>query len=647
MNILDPRARDRFIRAYAYLEAEFARGARSAVDCLLPFLNQAAAKFHGKPFSEAEIAEFVSTTYRVEIPLYMFDSLVRAMRDSGALRYEERTEVLFCDRAGIRTDQESGQLNLADRDVEHLEDSLGRLGSELGIETPSVASSWGEALINFLQGYVPADQRPTTVKGVIAKDVIHFDNWVVSEFVRREYVNQTGLFATIRRLYYGVLIGEFLTNLQSAKSAEDFSALNVVYDTTVLLRLLGTSGELLRVATQQLHDALHALGCQTYYFPHIFAEAHEILESVVGSLNSREYERMYAETREALVSTEVTANYLRMLPGELDIRLSKLGVFEFPEISNEPKPDALIDEKSFERALGESRGRSDSRRDQRDAQSLGLIMRLRNANHATSLAKAGHVLVTHNKEFMKLARSFVRASSNVRAFHIPPVLDLPTITTATFFAYGADVSQPRIDTQLASACYTARLPSPEWEAEFWREMDQLEQSSEEARELLQNHYVTQSLRDALRRESFGNPTLLKRVNLPEKLREAQERAEADSARKREEGVTQGMRRGQEATLDQLETRVAHDVQCAVRAVLVVIGLALALLAFVPEWIGVFWTGMPVWLANVARGFAGLLSAVTVLSAVGLMPEVTRVNRVPELVGRQVGRWARQYFGPRR
>jgi hypothetical protein len=82
-------------------------------------------------------------------------------------------------------------------------------------------------------------------------------------------------------IFTGVLIEDFIDNIQIISAPDTFAKLSIYYDTTVLLKLLGTSGRLLQSATMEMHRALQDLGCKTYYFDFGEVETSNVLEALI------------------------------------------------------------------------------------------------------------------------------------------------------------------------------------------------------------------------------------------------------------------------------------------------------------------------------------------------------------------------------
>ena len=74
--LLDPTARDPQLRAFAYLQARFVKGARTAVDCLQPFVLYAIGQFNGEQFEHDKIVTYLAENYQINMPYYMLEDMV-------------------------------------------------------------------------------------------------------------------------------------------------------------------------------------------------------------------------------------------------------------------------------------------------------------------------------------------------------------------------------------------------------------------------------------------------------------------------------------------------------------------------------------------------------------------------------------------
>src|SRR5690606_8996486 len=119
------------------------------------------------------------------------------------------------------------------------------------------------------------------VSGVLVTDSAFFDNKIIGDFVIDAQRTGSLIYPIIEKIFYGVLASEFLLRIENLGNKADYNGLNIVYDTTVLLRLLGTSGRYLRTATLEMHEVLQDLGCRTFYYNHSYAELLATLDYIV------------------------------------------------------------------------------------------------------------------------------------------------------------------------------------------------------------------------------------------------------------------------------------------------------------------------------------------------------------------------------
>ena len=83
--LLDPTARDPELRAFAYLQARFVKGARSSIDCLQPFVLFAIGQFDGEAFDREGVLQFLADNYQLHITRYMLEDMEPRLIQLGAL----------------------------------------------------------------------------------------------------------------------------------------------------------------------------------------------------------------------------------------------------------------------------------------------------------------------------------------------------------------------------------------------------------------------------------------------------------------------------------------------------------------------------------------------------------------------------------
>ena len=144
-------------------------------------------------------------------------------------------------------------------------------------EPPS--GTWGDALISSN----PA--RPsavvTNIKGALL-DPAQVETAIVGAFIRNLHDTNYSSFEKLVKIFMGVLVRRvYFFGFGVRGTFKSSTPLIVFYDTGVLLRVLGCSGKMLRVATEELTRYLQDLGIRIYYLAGNETEVENILSTII------------------------------------------------------------------------------------------------------------------------------------------------------------------------------------------------------------------------------------------------------------------------------------------------------------------------------------------------------------------------------
>ena len=405
------------------------------------------------------------------------------------------------------------------------------------------------------------------VKDVLVGDTFAIENFVVARFVQECELRKPELFRNITKVFTGILIEDFISNIQEVGSKESYRSLAVFYDTSVVLRLLGTSGKLLQTATLEMHTTLQSLGCNTYYFEATGSEVENILKNLESSYTRGK--EIYGETADAIHAGEITIGDIRDLIGTFDVRLGALNVFPLPYDYRSRKNEDLyqIDETAFSEALKSEgirneRGYSDHNA-LNDAQVVAMVLRLRRGRVSRDIGGSRYLFITKNSALQRVARRFV--TKFVEEYDVsvmPPVLTVSQITTVAWIAATRKLEEHNVSRELLAACYAAVQPSEAWAEEFARVFEKFRDENPEFLAQRANSMVfLHGARATARDESLNQPLVLKKLNLAELFRQAAEaeQAAAEEFRLQQERQQEEFERAQLEALAEAERQAARRV----------------------------------------------------------------------------------------
>jgi hypothetical protein len=582
--LLAPHARNPELRALAFLQIQFTDGAKDALDSLIPFIRAAIDQSDGKEFSPPLVAEYVSAKFGLDIPLYMLEEMRPRLVRDDAIKQDPLTRIyLNCGRPEVT--QQAAIDDQLTESIDQLTIQLAKYAAARGLETPYASTSWYEALLNFFQVKLSQAVRPKRIPaGAIISNPGTLDEHLIGQFILQCEKGDPQSYDTIQKLYYGSLVAEFLLNLGSIGNKGEFQGLIVVYDTTVLMRLLGTSGILLRRATLELHQALQDLGCLTYYFEHTLNELYGNIQTILA--NKSQNLPIYKETEAALFKREITLDRIATLKATVEIELGKMNISQHPErYDNRRRDQYQIDEVEFEEDLKKTGLTSfvSGTAGVIDSKSLAIVVRLRDGAAERDIARSKAIFVTHNSLLARRARGYLLRTRLLPERCVSPFVTVGQMTTVGWLANGIRYDPTRISTELIANCYKAALPNVGWENEFWKKMKDIGISGDAA--LTTDVFRAYTIREIALSESLGNIHLFRTVNMSEVVERANTAARTMEEGARDRGMAEGLKNAEARSLSRRETiaaDVARNLTEGIKWLVVLVGLAWLALSFLLE-----------------------------------------------------------------
>jgi len=348
--LLELSGTDREAKAYAFLYAAFRRTdvsanpVKDALDCLTPFIAPYLNTIAGKQVLSDGIKQYMKSKFGFDVPLYAIDQLMPSLQSSGFVEYRKNVRIFVAK-------EQVNKFEIAKNEIEiqfdQVSAELSRYAREKGFEATPPSGTWGEALINFLKTNTERKNiNVVNVKGALI-DPGSAENAIVGGFIKDLNSRNPSYFGMLLNIFMGVLVEEFISSISEVGAINRDRPVNVFYDTAVLLRLLGCSGKLLRLATEELTRYLQDIGCNILYFPGNEAEVASILNAIIYVKDTGK--ELEGETADAISTGEVTITDIRMLQNTFTEKLALLNVFSAETIEGDVLKNAAfqIDERGF------------------------------------------------------------------------------------------------------------------------------------------------------------------------------------------------------------------------------------------------------------------------------------------------------------
>jgi hypothetical protein len=544
-DIFQLKGADRDAKAYAFLYAAFRRTevsanpVRDALDCLIPFISPYTNQIAGKQITSAGIQSFLKDSFGFELPLYAIDQLIGALQQQGFVEYRKTVRAHFAVAHESKFDFVKSDIETEFDDIAaQLQAYAKGIGFPLD---PPPSGSWGDALVKFLRVRTDKDgPKIVKVKNVLL-DPTKIEMAVVGGFIDKLHTEEVDRFEKIVHIFMGVLIEDFIASITEIGKLNLEKPVSVFYDTAVLMRQLGCSGKMLRIATEELTRYLQDLGFRIYFFSGNEAEVAGIIDTIVYIKDTGK--ELEGETAAAIAIGEVTTSHLRMLQNAFPERLAVFNIFPAGSIEKSVQDNARyqIDEKGFSeylRSAARDNGRAyNQQNSQNDASYLGAIMRLRRGLRSRDLADSGYVFVTANKFLTTTSRRYLIEQHAISGSTFPPIVAVGQIATIAWLLKDQTIPPEKAGRELLTNCFAAVKPDAEWFGFFREGMEQVTGSIDEYTKQGKNALTVQAARRIAQDESFGNSSIVRQLNMVEILSRAeqvQQEREAEIEAKAEE-----------------------------------------------------------------------------------------------------------------
>ena len=590
------------------------------------------------------------------MPLYVLEQLIPRLLNVGALRWDANYRVHICQ---VPTDSVSPEpTSTALGPVfDEIEIRLAEFAASHGISEPLASRSWADALIAFLKSDTASDVvRAVKIKDAIIGDTDKIDAFVIARFIDHTSNHDLAVFEQIVQIFTGVLIEDFIVNIQSLGDLTSYKDLSLYYDTTVLLRLLGTSGTFLQRATIEMHRVLQDLGCRTLYFAHTENEVITILSAVLTAVASGK--EVFEETGDAMLSGEISPADLNDYIGTYSERLAALGVFKSSAnySTTRTADKEQIDEDAFATAIESEAVRQDRTYSQhnarRDSTAVAMILRLRGGTQAKDVASCRHIFISRNKLLQRITRKYLIDHENYHWTSVPVILTIGQITTVGWLAGAKDLEAARVTKDLLSNCYDAMRPDPNWARTFLDALENLKKENPALVEKYANSAIfLRTARSIAQDELLNQAAIFRRLNTAElfkrageitEQREREQHAAAD--RERMDAVAKAEALTTEKTLTQQRAKIraradamAGGLICGLQIMTVLLFLGAFFIdeAHILEGWYVKWA---------AVGLLGLLCLIHVADLTGIEFIATAFERLRKYIGERIFRALAAFAG---
>lgn len=533
-DILAAKSSTRALRTYAYLTSSIQsqQGTTDAVECLMPFvLRGLQEQTEGEPVDDERLQQYLRS-FGLSIPLFVLAHMKRRLADLGAVTWKDATECYVVARPRVEAESDEQTDPGLEQVFDSIEVELAQFAESLEIRGRH-SPTWTDALIShFRAGSLteqveppPAEEanaeaptEPLTVRNVVVSDPGNVEAYVVGAFIEQcKLRRDQSTYQGIVQIYTGVLIEEFISSVQSTGQTTGFRTLSIYYDTTLLLRLLGTSGRTLEEAALEFHAMLQGLGCAIHYLPTTRQEVRRILNDMSQGKN------IHWETSDALAAGDVDMRRIKTLANQWETELQRKEKFNITLEANVEVSGPFIKEGALRDELyGRAKGKSYTHKTATsDAKSVASIVRLRQGHTTHEVSDCRHLLISNNQLVQRTAKAFMlkQLDHNYEDYSVPPVMSVGQVATVAWLSQPQKLEPARVGKELLARCYNAVRPKPGWIKQYAAIIeDNLKEDPKYtdaiARDAMFAGTFTRLMRDA----TVGRPDLIDRVERADVVR---------------------------------------------------------------------------------------------------------------------------------
>lgn len=535
------------LSAFAIVEAQLTKGLQHPTDYLLPFFQEMIRRKAGQIFSVQRTVDNILEEFSLNIPVYLADSLIQPLTQQGYLEYDRDLKCNICQNKP----SPPGEITIDSSDFNAIENSLGDYADSLGMPKPLNSKDWIKALLAFFSqehGDVKVTQVGTKFISIPKEN----DDRLISKFIVYCERNNPTAFDLIKKIYTGFTLVDTIVTIQNTGHVEDWNTLKLVYDSTVLMRILGTSGSLLKKATLEMHTMLQDMGCSTYYFDHTLMELYANIEGLVDRYSRGD--AIHRETAQALSNGEITIGRINLLKGNADLQLGSLNISQLDlpprsdHVAHQISPTELED---FLKSRIRYRIWSDAAR--ADSDSIEKLIFLRRGKKSIDLPKSKYIFVTHNTRYARASKEFAIENCGYGNRDTPPIIILSTLTKLSWLA--TDRKNPDFDLSkdLIANCFQASLPDERWFNKFWQTIESshpelIDPNVHDSLYLLDVRRAADdaSLGDSALFDDIDFPTLIANAKSSRSKREKMHKREMEEVEQRAKSAVQAQKERMEA-----------------------------------------------------------------------------------------------------
>jgi hypothetical protein len=403
------------IKSVAILKANLDEN-KDLLDNYVPFIANLARVHSYDGVDVNTIQKDFLAEYGLQIPYHPIVSILNRCAQKGIVRCRDK-EYRF-DRAQIAKHSFASESPRIEAMIDALIDAFRKFAEAEFKKVYSIEETTSVITV-FLQSYdadIILSSRDISLLPQV--DIDKQGNFVFYKFVLHIYTHESEIYRNLVELAVGYLYASSVLFTQLKKGDNAVKNLRIVFDTRLLLRLVGLEGEERKEVYRKLVETLKSDGAKLKVFEHTVEEMDGILEDCIKWVANSEYNPRYAgPALKHFVENRYTVSDVVLFKASLESQLTQHGIrridggFGFGLVK-----DLVDEQKLYDTIVGEYTHNSDtfeewSKREvlYRDVKSISAIARMRKGAVPTALKRAEALFVTTNAGLARAVSHFTNS----------------------------------------------------------------------------------------------------------------------------------------------------------------------------------------------------------------------------------------------
>lgn len=401
---------------------------KDEIDLIVPYIVLAIDEIEDESFDPHDLKDLLERKFGFNPPASAFDVILTRVVKRKFLSRKNR--VLFKNTENISKIVEKNRetkkeiiLSIKQLVAEFIHYSRQNYEIELSDETAELY------LFNFINEFISIF-AVSLEKGTyeIGNKKVKNESYLTSTFIKYLYENRVDVIKHLENIVKGALLANYITLADSSASKQKLSNITVIFDTPILLGLLGYNGSAKSKSLMEFLKLLKDLKLKTEIYDITIDEIIKVMSAWKIDLERKHYGKFNPKTLELLKSKGLDSIAIETEISLLPSKLKNLGLVISKNLNRDIKYqcDVLKFEEYFQKRAG-------NRNLVHDVKCVSRTYSSREGERIDSLDQKFTVFITHEGSFPKVVKRFFKREKDDIVGKIPLVTTEKWLCTITWF----------------------------------------------------------------------------------------------------------------------------------------------------------------------------------------------------------------------